>query len=93
LLLPGRKLLEALKGVEELFARAAKARKVSCMLEAAAPELKCPAFIPLPQLLLPRFLSPPLQLTQCLPQMLSNPFLLFLEKNARFGRKAVLLHQ
>jgi hypothetical protein len=88
--LPGRELLEALKEVEELFARAAEAGKeVSGMLEAAAraPELKGPAFIPLPQLLLPRFLSPPLQPAQSLPQMLSNPFLLFLEKMQDLGVK------
>jgi hypothetical protein len=66
----GRKLLETLKEVEELFAHAAEAGKeVSGMLEAAArvPELKGPAFIPLPQLLLAQFLFPPLQPDQSLP--------------------------
>ena len=88
--LPGRELLAALKEVEELFARAAEAGKeVSGMLEAAtrAPELKGPAFIPFPQLILPRSLSPPLRPAHSLSQMLSNPFLLFLEKMQDLGVK------
>jgi hypothetical protein len=94
--LPGRKLLEALKEVEELFARAAEASKeVSGMLKAAAraPELKGPAFILLPQLLLARFLFPPtaarpIFATNAVKSLFAAP-----GKNARFRHKAILLHQ
>jgi hypothetical protein len=80
----------------ELFARAVEAGKeVSGMLEAAAcaPELKGMAFIPLPQLILARFLFPPtaagpIFATNAVKSVCAVP-----GKNARFRHKTILLHQ